>query len=127
MTPQPFQGCIMTAMTATTDVTDRTVQNFHDSLSIHAAELEFDVDIDVDVDVDVIPPHPLGVKPSGNALTATHNIRHAIGSLAVLSDELIILLLECLDSASLLRLGATCKALYAFTRAEELWKALFIE
>ncbi|PGH05434.1 hypothetical protein GX51_02958 [Blastomyces parvus] len=83
-------------------------------------------DVDCDVDVDVIPSHPLGIKPSGNALTATHNIRHAIGSLALLSDELIIVLLECLDSTSLLRLGATCKALYAFTRAEELWKALFI-
>ncbi|KAL2366715.1 hypothetical protein RJZ56_000300 [Blastomyces dermatitidis] len=98
-------------------VTDRTVRR----------SVPFgDMPVDLDSDVDVIPSHPLGIKPSGNALTATHNIRHAIGSLAVLSDELIILLLECLDSTSLLRLGATCKALYAFTRAEELWKALFI-
>ncbi|OAX77547.1 hypothetical protein ACJ72_08154 [Emergomyces africanus] len=126
----PLQGCntttatTTTTTTTTTDVsaTDRsTTENLHDPLSIDDTELI------VDVDVDVIPPHPLGVKPSGNALTATHNIRHAIGSLDVLSDELIILLLECLDSTSLLRLGATCKALYAFTRAEELWKALFIE
>ncbi|QSS62146.1 F-box domain-containing protein [Histoplasma capsulatum] len=110
-------------MAVATDVTHCPVQSLHrpNSMSID------DTASDVDVDVDVIPSHPLGVKPSGNALTAVHNIRPAIGSLAVLSDELIMLLLEYLDSTSLLRLGATCKALYAFTRAEELWKALFIE
>ncbi|EER44653.1 JmjC domain-containing protein [Histoplasma capsulatum H143] len=110
-------------MAVATDVTHCPIQSLHrpNSMSID------DTVSDVDVDVDVIPSHPLGVKPSGNALTAVHSIRPAIGSLAVLSDELIMLLLECLDSTSLLRLGATCKALYAFTRAEELWKALFIE
>ncbi|KAK2752389.1 hypothetical protein FQN55_007429 [Onygenales sp. PD_40] len=76
---------------------------------------------------EAIPPHPLGVKPSGNALAASSNLRAAVGSFGELSDELVILLLECLDAASLLSLGATCKALYAFTHAEELWKALFIE
>jgi hypothetical protein len=75
---------------------------------------------------DAIPCHPLGVKPSGNALLANENLRHAIGTFNLLPDELILMLLESLDGPSLLRFGRTCKAFYAFTRSEELWKALFI-
>ncbi|KAF9892870.1 hypothetical protein FE257_000459 [Aspergillus nanangensis] len=75
---------------------------------------------------DAIPGHPLEVKPSGNALLATENLRHAIGTFNLLPDELIIMLLEGLDGPSLLQIGRTCKAFYAFTRAEDLWKALFI-
>ena len=82
---------------------------------------------DGDDQVETIPHHPLGVKPSGNALTATWSLRAAIGSLVILPDELILPLLEYLDAPSLLRLGRTCKALYAFTRAEELWKTFFIQ
>ena len=76
---------------------------------------------------EAIPAHPLGVKPSGNGLMATWTLRSSIGYLQVLPDEMILSLLETLDSASLRALGSTCKALYAFTRSEELWKALFIE
>ncbi|KAG9534141.1 putative F-box and JmjC domain protein, partial [Aureobasidium melanogenum] len=71
--------------------------------------------------------HPLGIRPSGNAFTATTNLKAAIGSFALLPDELLTQFLECLDAQDLLRLGATCRALHAFTRSEELWKALFIE
>lgn len=74
---------------------------------------------------DTIPGHPLGVKPSGNALLATENLRDAIGTFSILPDELILILLEFLDGPSLLRIGRTCKAFYAFTQAEELWKGLF--
>ncbi|KAK5160268.1 hypothetical protein LTR04_004649 [Oleoguttula sp. CCFEE 6159] len=73
-----------------------------------------------------IPSHPLGIKPAGNAFVATKNLKHAAGFLSKLPDELIIQLLEYLDASELLTLSGTCKALYAFTRAEELWKALFI-
>lgn len=76
---------------------------------------------------EAIPTHPLGVKPSGNGLLATWTLRSSIGYLQVLPDEMILSLLETLDSASLRALGSTCRALYAFTRSEELWKALFIE
>ncbi|OGM43904.1 F-box and JmjC domain protein [Aspergillus bombycis] len=75
---------------------------------------------------DAIPGHPLGVKPSGNALLAEENLRAAIGTFNLLPDELILILLECLDGRSLLRIGQTCKAFYAFTRAEDFWKSLFI-
>lgn len=75
---------------------------------------------------DAIPCHPLGVKPSGNGLTATWDLRAAIGTFNILPDEILLMLLEYLDSDSLLKIGRTCKALYAFTRSEDLWKTLFI-
>lgn len=78
-----------------------------------------------DISCDAIPGHPLGVKPSGNALLAAENLRDAIGTFKILPDDLVLILLEFLDGPGLLRIGRTCKAFYAFTRAEELWKALF--
>ncbi|KAL4918842.1 hypothetical protein BDW62DRAFT_58511 [Aspergillus aurantiobrunneus] len=75
---------------------------------------------------DAIPGHPLGVKPSGNALFASENIRNTIGTFNLVPDELILTLLESLDCHSLLQLGQTCKAFYAFTRTEDLWKTLFV-
>lgn len=80
----------------------------------------------VTVSEDAVPCHPLGVKPSGNGLLAKRDLRAAIGIFQVLPDELILMLLEYLDGVSLLSIGRSCKAFYAFTRAEELWKALFI-
>lgn len=77
--------------------------------------------------LDTIPGHPMGVKPSGNALLATENLRNVIGTFRLLPDELILTLLECLDGPALLSIGRTCKAFYAFTRAEDLWKALFVQ
>ncbi|KAJ5555261.1 hypothetical protein N7461_003731 [Penicillium sp. DV-2018c] len=81
---------------------------------------------DIEVANEAIPSHPLGVKPSGNALLATWSLRNAIGTFQHLPDEVILILLECFDGPSLLRIGRTCKAFYAFTLAEELWKALFV-
>ena len=72
-----------------------------------------------------IPPHPLGVKPSGNSYAATSNARHASGEFQRLPDEALALFLEYLDSSTLVTLGSTCKALYAFCRSDELWKSLF--
>ncbi len=74
-----------------------------------------------------VPPHPLRVKPAGNAYTATNNIKLAAGFFERVPDELILQVLETLDAASLKRLGSTCKALYAFSRLEDLWKTLCIE
>jgi len=71
--------------------------------------------------------HPLGVRPSGNAFTSEINPKSACGSYAILPDEALAQSLEYLEAADLLRLGATCKALHAFTRSEDLWKTLFIE
>lgn len=74
-----------------------------------------------------IPPHPLRIKPSGNAYISASNLRDTSGLFAVCPDELIIELLGYLDATSLTLLGATSKAFYAFSRHEELWKTLLIE
>jgi len=75
----------------------------------------------------VVPPHPQGIRPSGNAFDARVNIRYRCGTFALLPDELILQLLEYLDCVDLVRMGGTCKALYGFATSEELWKTLFIE
>lgn len=74
-----------------------------------------------------VPLHPLKIKPAGNAYTATENIKLAAGSFALLPDELLIQVLEYLEADSLSRLGSASKALYAFSRLEDLWKTLCIE
>ena len=75
----------------------------------------------------LVPSHPLGIKPAGNAYSATQNIKRATGSFTALPDKLISQVLEFLDAASLKWLGCACKALYAFSRLEELWKKICIE
>ena len=74
-----------------------------------------------------VPPHPLRIKPTGNAYTSSSNLKSATGYFTCLPDELIVQILEYLEARNLLQLGATCKALYAFARFEDLWKSLFIE
>jgi Cupin-like domain/F-box-like len=72
--------------------------------------------------------HPLGVKPGGNAYTASHNLRHSSGgAFRLLDDEVLIQILEVLDAESLNSFSATCKAIYPYARLDELWKTLFIE
>lgn len=72
----------------------------------------------------LVPIHPLEIKPLGNAYTTNENIKDKIGAFARLPDELIIQVFEWLDAVVLLRLSCTCKAMYAFSRQEDLWKAL---
>ena len=74
-----------------------------------------------------VPPHPLGLKPLGNQYTAPINLKDNLGTCQRLPDELLILLLEHLNSSSLRYLGSTCKALFAFTRSDDLWKTIFID
>ena len=74
----------------------------------------------------VVPHHPLEVRPSGNAFTSGLDIKAAAGHFFLLPDELIVQILEWCDGTSLLNLGHTCKALYAFSRFEDLWKLLLI-
>ena len=75
---------------------------------------------------DVVPPHPSDIKPAGNAYTASENIKAHCGSFARLPDELLNHIFESFDADALVRLGSTCRALYAFTRLDELWRALFV-
>ena len=74
-----------------------------------------------------IPPHPLGIKPSGNVYGSTRSLKSNAGLFSVLPDELLLHLLEALDHISLRLLSYTCKSLHAFSRYEDLWKAFCIE
>lgn len=72
--------------------------------------------------------HPLGVRPSGNALTAEGQVSamRALGALANLSDDLVLVLLEYLDQAALANLGSTCRALFAYCSYDQLWRELAV-
>ena len=70
--------------------------------------------------------HPLGVKPSGNAMTANESLRDNMGFFSRLPDETILVFLEWLDSTSLCLLGMSCRGLFAYTSADHLWRDLFI-
>lgn len=73
------------------------------------------------------PQHPLGIKPAGNEYLADANIKGSAGYFATLPDELIVQVLEFVDAVALRQLQHTCKALFAFTRLEDLWKMLCVE
>ena len=73
-----------------------------------------------------VPQHPLDIRPSGNAYTAAENIKNATGTFSHLPDDLLVQILEYLDGPCLRSLGRSCKALFAFTRLEDLWKTQFI-
>ena len=76
---------------------------------------------------DFIPTHPLGLKPLGNQYLAEGpNARRNIGTWAALPEEMLALVLEGFDQNSLLKLGSTCKYMYAFCHSEELWKAVYL-
>jgi hypothetical protein len=74
-----------------------------------------------------IPPHPLGIKPSGNQYTSSLNSKSSIGPFQLFPDEVLAIFLEYLNSSTLRFLGSTCKFLYAFCRSDDFWKSLFIE
>lgn len=74
-----------------------------------------------------VPHHPLGLKPLGNQYAARSNAKNLAGHLRILPDEVLVILLEYLQSPQLKSLGSTCKYLYACCRIDELWKTLLIE
>ena len=77
-------------------------------------------------DLITVPSHPIGVKPTGNAYNATKNLKLVTGFFVALPDEILVQVLEYLDASSLQKIGCTCKAMYAFSRLEDLWKTLCI-
>ncbi|KAL8411781.1 hypothetical protein RB596_001148 [Gaeumannomyces avenae] len=75
-----------------------------------------------------VPCHPLGIKPLGNQyFSTTANARDHVGTLQLLPDETLLLLLEHLDPQSLRRLGYTSRFLHAFCTSDELWKPLLLK
>lgn len=87
-----------------------------------------DDDTDIPLARSEILPHPLRIKPSGNAFAGSCNLRdQSTGLFARFPDELILQVLGYLDADDLDALGAVSKAMYGFSCAEELWKPLFTE
>lgn len=74
-----------------------------------------------------ILPHPLGIKPAGNGLLATDDIKLAAGFFVRLPDELIVHILEFLQPEEILGFRRSCKAILALCLNEETWKTKYIE
>lgn len=105
-------------------------ERLHDLPPVKKQRIEVATDessIDDTSDSSLVRRHPLGVRPSGNALTSSVNLKKSFGLFAYLPDELFSQFLEYLDPATLLRFGGTCRGIFAHTRNEELWRALFVE
>ena len=97
------------------------------SKRVKVAAMHDDVNEDASSETEILP-HPLRIKPSGNAFTSSSNLRDtSTGLFALFPDELILQVLGYLDADELDAIGATSKGMYGFSRAEELWKPLFIE
>jgi hypothetical protein len=71
--------------------------------------------------------HPLGVRPSGNALLATKDLSAATGIFSRLPGELLLTLLEYLELEDLTLLGSTCRALFAYCSHDQLWRDLALQ
>jgi len=112
-------GILDAARVVSAELPPRKKARLSSAVSVHAQD-------DNVVVAAALPSHPLGIKPAGNAYTATENIKSRCGSFARLPDELVLHVLESFDAETLLRLGSTCRVLYAFTRLDELWRALFV-
>lgn len=83
----------------------------------------FDREIDERDDSRVsVQKHPLGVRPSGNALTADQDLSFSMGIFGQIPDALLLLLLEYLDQQTLLRLSHTCKGLFAYATHDQIWR-----
>ena len=105
-------------------VTEQTVENGRKDSTEDLDESQFISPIDEGA----LPSHPRGVKPLGNLYSSSdRNIKTRSGSFASLPDEVLLYVLEYLEARHLLHLAATCKALYAFTCHDELWKTLLAE
>ncbi|KAN0065828.1 hypothetical protein ACQY0O_000958 [Thecaphora frezii] len=76
-------------------------------------------------------PHPLGVKPLGNAFFSEHNSRATtLGRLSSLDDDLLVHLLSLFgdDAATLTRIEATSRGLYTFVNStNSLWRDCFLQ
>ena len=80
-----------------------------------------------------VPTHPLGVKPSGNALLDAIDGKKnkqiksdLLGAFSVFPEEVLIELTSYLtDPKDLQSLGCASRLLYAYTYDEEIWRKLY--
>lgn len=75
--------------------------------------------------------NPLGLLPEGQALVSSKNGLKArssgLGSLSVLSDELVNFIFSLLPPLDLIRIERTSRSFYAFSRQEYLFKQALLE
>lgn len=74
--------------------------------------------------------HGYGIQPLGNLLLSTsgRNVRDVgLGTLQVLSDEIIYDILSNLDGRDLGRLALVSKAFYVFAHQDSLWRNLVLD
>lgn len=83
-------------------------------------------DVEQDIVEDTLDQHPLGVRPSGNALTSVENAQKYMGRFEKLPDSLTLLMLEFLDQDSLVSLGGTCRAFYSYCTYDQLWRDIAV-
>ena len=83
-------------------------------------------DVEQEIAEDTADQHPLGVRPSGNALTSEENAQKYMGTFGRLPDSLTLLLLEFLNQDSLVNLGGTCRGFYAYTAYDQLWRDIAV-
>lgn len=82
----------------------------------------------------ISPRHPLGVKPSGNALLAIKDIKETknmsaklLGDFGKFTEELLVeLLFYITDPTDLKNLGHSSRLLYAYSYNEEYWRNLYV-
>lgn len=103
-----------------------------EKVEVHAETTSRDLNIDGSLETEVRNEsfrHPLGVRPSGNALTAEgkRSAMTSMGAFSRLSDDLVLILLEYLDQVSLANLGSTCRALFAYSSYDQLWRDLAVQ
>ena len=88
------------------------------------------IDVEASEAGEHLRPHPLGVRPEGNAFTdrpAARPPRECAGRFRALPDELLARTCSSTSTRrALCALGGTCKLLYAFTRVDDLWRTLFV-
>lgn len=77
---------------------------------------------DHNIQSQLVRHHPLGVRPSGNALTSDQDLSLSMGSLGRIPDSLLLVLFEWLDQDALLQLAQTCRGLFAFSMYDQLWR-----
>lgn len=81
----------------------------------------------------IAPTHPLGIKPSGNALlSAVPNgeeiNRKLLGDLARFPEDLLVELISYItDPQDLKNLGHCSRILYAYTYGEDHWRNLYLK
>jgi hypothetical protein len=72
-----------------------------------------------------IPPHPLGIRPTGDGWGRKPGCRPNLGPLLrPLTDSVHVMILSHLSARDLLSIGETCRAMYVLSSDEETWKAL---